>query len=255
MNSHQDTTTNYLVPAAGQTHCVSFDGVFSASAEKIDWRQYSVDNFPFNPQGVFIDNSQGAGPLVILIKPINYTVSCPAGQRLQAQFPAPNGQNMEITGNGQASLFFVDFPVLPNNGEVNITGTIQANIASISPGVIMDVQKVPVPVTPIYYRITTGTSASLAAPASSDLKKLILTLSGDAILAVAGQISITVTLNGVQILKFYVYLPAAITLNTAAQMFEIDFEGLGLNAGSGSLSTAVSTALAGGSLETNAYFG
>jgi hypothetical protein len=257
MNIQQNSTTNYLVPAAGQTHAVSFEGVFSGAAQKIDWRQYAVDNFPFNPQGVFIDNSAGVAELIILIKPINYTVSCPAGQRIQAQFPAPNGQTMEITGNGQASIFFVDFPVLPNNGQVNISGTIQANIESVSPGVSFDTYIKPTPVTAFYAQITgAATSASINPPDNTNLKKLILSINASARLAASGDVPITVTLNGSQIFKMTIYLGAGNSGGDSfAEDYQLDFSNLGLNSGAGDLVTSIGTALAGGAVDINAYFG
>jgi hypothetical protein len=36
----QQDVSNYLIPAAGQTHSIRLSGVFSAVAVPIDWRQY-----------------------------------------------------------------------------------------------------------------------------------------------------------------------------------------------------------------------
>jgi hypothetical protein len=92
---------------------VSYSGVFSATPLAIDWRQYAVDNQPFNPLGVFIDNAQGTGPLVVTIRPLNYSITCPAGATMQAPFPAPKGQTASVVGLGQASVVFVNFGVAP----------------------------------------------------------------------------------------------------------------------------------------------
>src|SRR3989304_1387599 len=113
MNPTSNNTTNYLVPAAGGTHSVSFKEIFSSSPDFIDWRQFAIDNYPFIPQGVFVDNSAGLSPLVINFQPLNYNVTCPAGGIGQYQFPSVDGQSSSITGGGQASVIFVDFPVLP----------------------------------------------------------------------------------------------------------------------------------------------
>jgi hypothetical protein len=118
---------NYLVPAGGACHGVTFQGLFSSTALLVDWRQFSIDNFPFQPQGAFIDNSQGTSPIIITILPLNYSVSMPAGISGQVQFPAPNGQTCTITGNGQATIVFADFPVMPEKGSTAISGTVTTN--------------------------------------------------------------------------------------------------------------------------------
>jgi hypothetical protein len=108
------STVNFLVPAGGTTHAVTFNGTFSSVAQYIDWKQFTVDNFPFTPQGVFINNNAGTVPLVITINPIGWVITCPAGESLQTSFPAPNGQTCTITGDpvNPANVIFVDFPVL-----------------------------------------------------------------------------------------------------------------------------------------------
>lgn len=257
MNRTEHNATNYLVPAAGQTHAIGINGTFSATPYKIDWRQYSIDNFPFNPQGVFIDNSAGVDDLVVLIKPINFTVSCPAGQRGQYQFPAPNGQTCEITGNGDAALFFVDFPVLPNNNEVNISGTIQSEIAAVSPGVTFNMYVLPSPVTAHYDQITGATvTKSITPTADTYLKKLILTVSANATTAAAGLNLLTVSLDASPIYKQALFFDtAAQTGDSFGERIELDFSTLGLNAGTGDLTISIATALNAGAIDINAYFG
>lgn len=133
MNVIQTNTTNYLVPSSGNTHGVNFNGVFTATPYAIDWRQFSVDNFPFSPQGVFIDNSQGTGTLTINFQPLNFNVVCPAGIVGQFQFPAADQQTCSITGTGQAAVTFVDFPVLPNSGITQIGNTVNVNVTGPNP--------------------------------------------------------------------------------------------------------------------------
>ncbi len=125
-------STNYLVPSSGSTHAVNVEGVFSTVPELINWAQFSVDNFPFIPQGVFIDNSAGTGDLIIEILPIKYKIKCPAGIVLQAQFPAPSVQTASIIGDGAATIVFVDFPVLPSSGLVDIGNTVDVKLISES---------------------------------------------------------------------------------------------------------------------------
>lgn len=109
-------TTNYLVPSSGGTHCVPVTNVWTAQPAILDWRQFSESSFAFQPQGVFIDNTQNANPLTIQILPIGWNVVCPAGAQLMTPFPAPAGQTAQVSssgGGGTATLMFVDFPVLP----------------------------------------------------------------------------------------------------------------------------------------------
>src|SRR2546423_9970958 len=112
-------STNYLVPSSGGTHIVPLSGVLSAAAAVIDWQQFSEESFAFQPQGVYIDNSAGIAPVVLQILAGGtqgtaiWTVTCPTGKVLHTPFPAPNGRVHKITGNGQVSIVYADFPVLP----------------------------------------------------------------------------------------------------------------------------------------------
>jgi hypothetical protein len=158
-------TTNYLVPASGKTHSVTYSGLFSVTPLNVDWRQFSVDNYQFQPQGVFIDNSLGIADLVITILPINYKVICPLGIVGQFQFPAPDNQTCTITGNGQASVIFVDFPVLPNAGLINIGNTVNAQIVGPNP------LPVSLPATPLQVQGPTNSNASSVAYEASHIIK------------------------------------------------------------------------------------
>lgn len=109
-------TTNYLVPSSGGTHCVPVTGVWTAQPAILDWRQFSESSFPFQPQGVFIDNTQNANALIINILPLNWNVVCPPLSQMMTPFPAPSGQTAQVSsagGGGTATMMFVDFPVLP----------------------------------------------------------------------------------------------------------------------------------------------
>jgi hypothetical protein len=107
-------TTNYLVPSSGSTHAVPISQAWPVQPTFLDWRQFSESSFPFQPQGVFIDNTLNAQPLTINVQPVNWNVTCPANVQMMIPFPAPSGQTMNVSsGGGQATLIFVDFPVLP----------------------------------------------------------------------------------------------------------------------------------------------
>jgi hypothetical protein len=272
-------TTNYLIPSSGGTQGVPVIGVFSAQAEIIDWRQYSNDiDGPFEPQGVYIDNTQGAGVLTVNVyaggnasalgTPF-WSVTCAAGARATQNFPAPDGQIVSITGNGQATVVFVNYPVLPEadavtiqGGSVGITGQpISTQPAVNNAGAPYQVQEVPVTATAVFNNAITGatlTSGNIAPGAANQyLRKLCLRLTGNVSLAVAGLNVITATLNGTQIWKGSVYIPAAAANVAEYWKDELDFtsDDIGLNFGAGDLVVTVGTALATGALEINAYTG
>jgi len=269
MNPKLVNTKNYLVPAGGLTHGVIYSGVFSLTPLNIDWRSFSVDNYPFEPQGVFIDNSEGTGPLIINIQPIDYNVTCPAGVTAQFQFPAPAGMTMSIIGNGQASLVFVDFPVLPNNGLVEIGGTPNINIASVQAGLIMPVQPMldfngapynvtnhPAQAQAYQANITgTATSAAITPTPNTNIRKLRLEISDNATLATAGNNPLTVTLNGVNIYAAHPYIPATAPSGIGAYVIDLSFDDFAFTSGaSGNLVVTLGAALATGYLDINAYF-
>lgn len=121
------TTQNYLVPASGTTHGYVYNSVLSATPQGINFDGLQIDSNPFCPSGVFIDNTQGTGPITININQMGYNIVCPAGTLMATQYPAPNPQAVSITGLGQATLIFVDFPVIPfqvsANGASSVTLT------------------------------------------------------------------------------------------------------------------------------------
>ena len=104
---------NYLVPATGSTKAYVISQVLSATPVAIDFRQTDIDQEQFRPSGVFIDNTAGTGPVTVLINEMNFNIVCATGKRMQTQYPAPMAQSAQITGLGQASVIFVDFPVIP----------------------------------------------------------------------------------------------------------------------------------------------
>ena len=267
--------SNYLVPAGGGTHAVPVTGVFSATPEVIDWSQFKIDSFPFQPQGCFVDNSLGTGTLQIqILTSVNgvvfWTIQVPAGAVQAFSFPAPNGHAVSITGVGQANVIFVDFPVLPSGTVVTVTGTVNVNVVSPDPlpteptvnsgGVPYQNTEVPVLVTPFFNNAIKGaalTSGNITPAPNTFLRKLILTLTGNTSLAAAGLNLITATLNGVVVFKENVYIPAAAVAGLADYWVrELDFSKLGSQVGAaGSLVVTIGTALATGELDINAYFG
>lgn len=119
-------TTNYLVPSSGGTHCVPVSGNWTATPQVLDWRQFSESSFAFQPQGVFVDNTQNPNPLLITILPLGWNITVPALSQLMTPFPAPAAQTAQVSssgGGGFATLMFVDFPVLPFASSASAGGT------------------------------------------------------------------------------------------------------------------------------------
>ena len=259
---------NYMVPASGQTHGVTFEGPVPAQPTLIDWRQYTIDNAPFQPQGVLIDNTQGTAPLIITFPVMGWTVTCPAGNQLQTSFPAANGQNCYVQGDGvnTVTMIFVDYPVLPSGTQVSVSGTVQVNIASPNPLPVqpnINVAGVPYQFTLIPSASTfstfnipaTNLSGNVAPTPNTNLKKLRVSITGEATLGAAAEIVVTVTLNGVTIFTDNVFVPAV--AGTGAQLYstELDFSNVALPVGAaGTLVTTLSAALATGVVRTQGWF-
>lgn len=107
------SVTNYLVPATGSTNAFSIRQNFSATPYYQEFSSQGLDGIPFRPSGVIIDNSQGTGPLTVLINENSYRMVVPAGAGVQLPYPAPLNHTVNITGQGDATVIFVDYPVLP----------------------------------------------------------------------------------------------------------------------------------------------
>lgn len=107
------STYNYLVPAAGTTSAYTLDTTSTpAAAQLVNFTQVGNNGIDFNPSGVQIDNVNGTEDVTIKILPIGFTIKCPMGKQMGAQFPAPAGCTAEVTASG-AVLAFVDYPVIP----------------------------------------------------------------------------------------------------------------------------------------------
>jgi len=256
MSVKLSNTTNYLIPAAGQTHCVNVNEIFSPTPLFIDWRQFQIDNFPFRPQGVFIDNSLGIDALRIEISPLGYVVECEAGAMGQFQFPAPSGQTCNITGNGSAKLYFVDFPVLPTAQTLKIVGTNDVNIKSVDSAIIFDTNILPGTFEHLHGTGTgSGANAVTLTPlTSTKLRKLIISIDNDAV--TASGFTLTATLNGVTIWqRYFSQLVATGAHSNTNQDFDLVFDVIAPDAGAGDLIVSSSVAFTASFFEINAYFG
>lgn len=168
-------TTNYLVPSSGGTHCVPVTANWTPQPAVLDWRQFSESSFAFNPQGVFIDNSENANPLTIEILPIGWTIEVAAGQQLMVPFPAPVQQTAQVSSSGTggtATLMFVDFPVLPFSstaGNFSISGpvdTLPANAATALAQSTQPVSNVELVTEPGEWTLTDAPAAATVATAT-----------------------------------------------------------------------------------------
>lgn len=116
MNGLQEVV-NFMIPAIGGPRCYIQSQVFDpAVAVPINFIGITGgywDGQPFRPSGVFIDNTQGTAPLIVIINELSYRMACPAGHSLNLSFPAPPDLTATITGEGQATVVFVDIPVMP----------------------------------------------------------------------------------------------------------------------------------------------
>lgn len=107
---------NYMIPAVGTPRGFFWNGILTGAPVTIDFRNVSgggIDGQVFRPSGVFIDNTQGTGPVTIVVNEIGYQMICLEGELLNLQFPAPVECTVSFVGDGQTTIAFVDFPVLP----------------------------------------------------------------------------------------------------------------------------------------------
>lgn len=265
----QFTANNYLVPASGRVHGVSYKNDFGGvqSTDSVDWGSYKVNNFPFIPQGAFIDNTQGTGDLTIYIEEIQYTIFVPQGISKQSQFPALDRSTMTITGTGQVSIFFVDFPVLPDSGLVNIGNTVSVNLSSYSFAGALPVlpsinnQGIPYQITKIrpqgefkQAQITgSALTASLTPSASGFLQRLKIYVPDDVKIGTAGENLITISVGALVIQQFGIYLDTTTALRSP-HAFDVEFDDLKAGNAGDVVTVTIGTVLTGGTIFVNGYF-
>lgn len=256
---------NYLIPASGTTHVFVSSGVATANPQYVNFSSFVNSGIPFTPEGAWVDNTQSTSPLVITIQPLDFTITVPAGVLQAVQYPAPSGQTATITGAGAFKIFWCDFPLLPSSSVVTIAGgSVTASLApgqtvaipaSPAAGLGYSTTSLPAPCAALQGTIAAGaTSVTLTPVASTNLRKLRISMTANATLAAAAVDEVTVTLNGVQIFKRGVYIPAAAGASDVVDISE-SFDEVAFNAGSaGTLVVTLGTALATGQLDVNAVF-
>ena len=168
----QQSLTNFLVPAGGTTHGVVISGTFSATPYLVDWRQWKIDNFPFQPQGAYIDNSSGTTELTLTILPIGWKIVVPAGSQRACSFPAPNGQSATIAADpaNPCSVTFVDFPVFPDTDSVTQPVSVPASAPGGVPYNVRPQQPSPVFGSTVSLAVTTASAdAALSGTANANV--------------------------------------------------------------------------------------
>ena len=105
--------SNFLVPATGSTNAYTLRENFTATPKFFDPRNVGLDGAPFRPYGVIIDNTAGNDTLTVLVNEMSFTVNAEAGASVQMPFPAPVNCTFNITGDGDATVIFVDYPIIP----------------------------------------------------------------------------------------------------------------------------------------------
>lgn len=275
----QASTTNFLVPAEGQTHVVGVIGKPFGSPALVDWRQFAVDNFPFQPQGAYIDNTASTTAVTLSTNPAGVTITVPAGAFWAIHWPAPNGQTTTIASIGAIStdicnVWFVDYPIIPYQiSAANASGASEA-VQVVSWTATQDVltnptalaqgnlpyrtQELPPPVEYHYLSLSGATVTVNVVPTqpNQNLRKLRIYVSGDAFIAAAGDNLLTVALNAITIFERTFTLPGAAVVSPTQgfTLCELDLDSIGLNAAAGSLAITISNALSAGKIDINSYF-
>ena len=118
------SVSNFLVPATGSTNSVVLDQILTAGVPvRFDFANYSISGIPFRPSGVLIDNSAATAPTSVQIPEIGYTMICAVGEMLHLPYPAPLNHSAIVSGEGDVTVIFVDYPVIPFSSKMTANVT------------------------------------------------------------------------------------------------------------------------------------
>ncbi len=115
-NGELQTVVNFRKPDSHDVRAAPFQLTLSSTPFVIDFRALPGSDLagtPFRPSGVYIDNTQGTDKLTVLVNELNYRMVCKAGELINLPYPAAKYSSVGITGEGQATVIFVDYPVEP----------------------------------------------------------------------------------------------------------------------------------------------
>ena len=122
-NGELQSLVNFRQPLNSTLRAAPYKLVLSDSPYYVDFRTLvgsDLDGTPFKPYGMYIDNTQGNANLIILFQETQYRVVCKKGEVLNTSYPAADYAIAAITGDGPASIIFVDYSVEPYSS--NLTG-------------------------------------------------------------------------------------------------------------------------------------
>ena len=256
---------NLLVPLGGKVSTVEWGFTASAQAQTFDFGNYNnnVSGPSFIPQGAIVDNSQGTAPLVVTSQIIGFSFVVPAGAQRNVMLLAALNDTFSATGAGNVQIFFCNFPIFLNSGDVveiagqpigvNIENTpIPVTVSAVLATQVNALQAYPASGSLAGASGNTTTSFNVAVPAGTAwLRKLRIGLTAAATQATAGDLLLTATL-GTKVWQGYA------TVGTAAGVAyhtEIDCGALGFPVGTATdLVISTTNPLLSGTCDCNAVF-
>lgn len=135
MSEQLVNTYNYLVPAAGTTRSYRVTQNFaSGDIKHCDFRNMALDGLSFVPSGVLVDNTRGTADCVITIIEFAWRIVVPAGTTINMPYPAPYNQTATIEGEGDITVVFVDYPVIPFISSSNSGGGAMSGVTRVLAG-------------------------------------------------------------------------------------------------------------------------
>ena len=108
-------TVNFIVPAAGLTSSYPVQTTLAAGViQTLDFRSFELDGFRFAPYGFYAYNP-GSNSFSITINEVGLTFNVSPGQTIARPYPGPVEQTVDLSGDGDAVVTFVNYPVFPHN--------------------------------------------------------------------------------------------------------------------------------------------
>lgn len=251
--------TNYLVPATGNIAGIQQSLIAGASETEVNFSEYALNGVPFIPQSAYIDNSQGIADLFITSQKFNdFTIArVSAGNVLAVNFPSIADDTYSITGNGSVNIVWTNAPALsqaPENIIASIVGTVPVSIAQsqVNTYRLLDVSG------QTAFTVAAGaTTGSTSTTGLNYIRGFMFTISANATLAVAGNTTLSILLNGYYLYQQNIYLPSVAVSGIQPIIVPVpmpDSLEFTTNGGAGLFEATLSTALATGIIDVNGWF-